>query len=433
MSLDPARPDDPGPAEPQGPASTGAALPYDQGPPAPVPPSGLAGALNPPADQPVVTRDLHPGGGTADSPWPMAPVEPEPQAEAEIEAEARDQPQTQPDAEHTAPAASPRVRRVVPQRPVPPPTLPNGRPAMSPTGRQWVIGHGRQRAVITEIGATLRSYDVDGEPIVDGFGPEEFAPSGRGQVLAPWPNRLGDGRYEFAGQHAQAALDEPERRNAIHGLVRWAPWSAEAHAQNVIVLRCSLHPSPGYPFCLAMRIEYRLGRDGLSVTTTATNEGTLTLPLGLGFHPYLTAGTDTVDTAMLQLPGRARLVLDDRALPTGESVAVAGTPYDFTLGRAIGDLHMDVAFTDLAREADGRAWACLAGPAGERGVNLWMDDRFTHLMCFTGDTLGDPARRRRSVAIEPMTCGPDAFRTGRNLVVLGSGQEWEATWGLQPR
>jgi galactose mutarotase-like enzyme len=252
-------------------------------------------------------------------------------------------------------------------------------------------------------------------------------------VLAPWPNRLGDGRYEFGGIAAQAALDEPERANAIHGLVRWRPWQVEAHAQNVVVLQCALNPTPGYPFSLRLQIEYRLGREGLSVATTATNEGVDTLPFGLGFHPYLTAGTDTVDSAMLQLPATARLVLDDRALPTGEAQPVAGTEYDFTIGRAIGPTRMDTAFTELRREPDGRAWACLSGPAGEGGVNLWMDDRFNHIMCYTGDTLPDPARRRRAVAIEPMTCPPDAFRSGRSLVVLEPGQQWESMWGLQPR
>lgn len=319
------------------------------------------------------------------------------------------------------------------------PTDPRGFPAraaarpMSATGRQWTIGHGRQLAVVTEVGATLRAYDVDGRPVVDGFGPDEFAPSGRGQVLAPWPNRLGDGRYTFAGREGRAALDDPDRANAIHGLVRWLPWRAEAHAQNMVVLHLDVHPTPGYPFCLALRIEYRLGREGLSVTTTGTNAGTVTLPLGLGFHPYLTAGTDTIDAAMLQLPARAELVLDERGLPTGEVRPVAGTDHDFTLGHAVGDVRMDAAFTDLAREPDGRAWACLSGPGGEGGVNLWMDDRFTHLMCFTGDTIADVARRRRSIALEPMTCGPDAFRTQRSLVVLEPGQEWQASWGLQPR
>jgi aldose 1-epimerase len=304
---------------------------------------------------------------------------------------------------------------------------------MSPTGRQWTIGHGRQLAVITEIGATLRSYEVGGQEVIDGFGADQWAHSGRGQVLAPWPNRIGDGRYEFGGVLAQAALDEPKLGNAIHGLVRWLPFQAEAHAQNVVVLQCALHPSPGYPFRLRVRVEYRLGREGLSVLTTATNEGPDTLPFGLGFHPYLTAGTETVDTSMLQLPAAARVVLDDRSLPTGEVQPVAGTEYDFSIGRAIGPTRMDTCFTELRRESDGRAWACLSGPAGEGGVNLWVDDRFGYLMCYTGDTLPDEGRRRRSVALEPMSCPPDAFRSGKSLVVLEEGQQWEASWGLQPR
>ncbi len=97
----------------------------------------------------------------------------------------------------------------------------------SPTGQQWRIGHGRHEVVVCEVGATLRSYKVGDTQVLDGFGPDEWSHTGRGQVLAPWPNRLADGRYEFNGVRAQAALDEPERRNAIHGLVRWLPWTLQ--------------------------------------------------------------------------------------------------------------------------------------------------------------------------------------------------------------
>lgn len=304
---------------------------------------------------------------------------------------------------------------------------------MSPTGEQWVIGHGRQQLVVTEVGATVRSYTLDGRDVIDGFGPGEWSHSGRGQVLAPWPNRLGGGRYEFSGLQAQAALDEPEHENAIHGLVRWLPWRVEAHAQNVIALVCPVHPTPGYPFSLDLRIEYRLGREGLSVTTTAANPGDVTLPFGLGFHPYLAVGTERVDAALLRLPATERLVLDARGLPTGEVQPVIGTEYDFTAGRPIGPTRMDTAFTGLRRDADGLAWASLDDPGTEHGVALWVDDRFGYLMCYTGDTLDDPARRRTSVAIEPMTCQPDAFRSGRDLVVLEPGQHWEGSWGLRPR
>ena len=255
---------------------------------------------------------------------------------------------------------------------------------------------------------------------------------GRGQVLAPWPNRLGDGRYRFGDLEAQAALDEPERNNAIHGIVRWHPWDLEVKAQNLVAARCHLFPTPGYPFNLELRVEYRLGRDGLAVTTTATNVGRTTLPFGVGFHPYLQPATELIDTAVLELPAHERLVLDERGLPTGEVRSVSGTEYDFTERRAIGPTRLDTAFTGLARGRDRLAWAELADPAGVASTGVWLDEGFSYLMCYTGDTL-DEADRRKAVAIEPMTCPPDAFRSGRGLIILDPGQHWEGTWGIAPR
>ena len=139
----------------------------------------------------------------------------------------------------------------------------------SPTGQQWRIGHGRQEVVVCEVGATLRSYTVGTTRSSTASGPTSGPTAGRGQVLAPWPNRLADGRFEFNGERAQAALDEPERRNAIHGLVRWLPWTLQTRHQNQLSLRLQLHPSPGYPFSLLLELEYHVGRDGLTVTTTA--------------------------------------------------------------------------------------------------------------------------------------------------------------------
>jgi aldose 1-epimerase len=93
---------------------------------------------------------------------------------------------------------------------------------------------------------------------------------------------------------------------------------------------------------------------------------------------------------------------------------------------------MDTTFTALQRDTEGFAWASLRHPDGQRSVDLWVDEHYGYLVCFTGDTLPDDARRR-GVAIEPMSCPPDALRSGTDLVVLESGQYWLATWGLQPR
>jgi len=298
------------------------------------------------------------------------------------------------------------------------------------TGDQWVLGHGHQRVVVTEVGATLRSFTVSDRPVIDGFEADEWCHGSRGQVLAPWPNRLGDGRYRFGGIDAQAPLDEPERRNAIHGLVRWMPWRMVGRAQNRVTLACVVHPTPGYPFTLGLQVEYRLGRDGLTVATEAENQGDDPLPFGLGFHPYLSVDGASVDMARLTVPAGQRLVTDDRGLPTGRA-AVTGTEFDFTGGRIIGTSRLDTGYTELRRDADGTARVRLetSGPAG-RTTTLWADERFPYLMIYTGDTLADPIRRRKAVAVEPMTCPPDALRTGTDLIVLAPGETWRGLWGI---
>lgn len=303
----------------------------------------------------------------------------------------------------------------------------------SPTGQQWRIGHGRQEIVVCEVGATLRTYSVGAHPVIDGFGPDEWSHSGRGQVLAPWPNRLADGRYEFNGVRAQAALDEPERRNAIHGLVRWLPWTLQTRHQNQLSLRLQLHPSPGYPFSLLLEIEYHVGREGLTVTTKAQSLDEGSIPFGLGFHPYLTAGPETVDGAILHVPAHHTLELDDRGLPTGVLTPVEGSERDFTTSRFVGPAVLDTAFTSLERDADGRARASLDAPGGVTGATLWVDPGFPYLMVYTGDTLPEVTRRRRAVALEPMTCPPNALRTGTDVIDLRPGQEWTARWGIVPR
>jgi len=195
-------------------------------------------------------------------------------------------------------------------------------PTILPTGEQWAIAHGRQQVIVTEVGATLRSYRVGDDEMLDGFGANEWSESGRGQVLAPWPNRLGDGRYEFGGIAAQAPLNEPELGNAIHGLVRWLPWRCEVLAQNVMVVRCTIWPTPAYPFLASLGLEYRLGREGLAVTATVRNEGSVALPFGLGSTP--TCGSGPIGGHRHPArPARQRLVLDARSLPTGEARPVA--------------------------------------------------------------------------------------------------------------
>lgn len=294
-----------------------------------------------------------------------------------------------------------------------------------PSGEQFEIAFGEQRAVAVEVGAGLRAYSVDGEDVIDGYDADEMAAGGRGQVLAPWPNRLQDGSYEFDGRLHQLPLNEQEHSNAIHGLVRWAGWQVREREPHRVVLGHVLHSQPGYPFELGLEVEYALSAKGLTVRTTATNTGVSKCPYGSGMHPYLTLGPETINDVLLAVPARTALRSDDRGIPIG-TVAVAGTELDFRSPRRIGRTKLDHGYTDLERDGAGVAHVTVEADDGSRRT-LWVDEAYPFLMVFTGDI---PAVQRRGLAVEPMTCPPNAFRSGDALVILEPGDSHTALWGL---
>jgi len=300
------------------------------------------------------------------------------------------------------------------------------------SGQQFQISAGPYRATVTGLGAGLRELLFRDEPVILGHEADELPPAAAGQLLAPWPNRIDGGRYAFNGAEFQLPLTEPARGNAIHGLTCWTTWTAVSHEAGSVLLRSAPHGHQGYPFCLEIEAGYRVHPDGgLHVAITAHNRGSHAAPYGTGSHPYLTVGASSVDGCELTLPAASWLPADDRGIPSGPPVPVEGTPYDFRRARMIGTTKLDHALTGLERNGDGRAWAHLtpAGGAGAR-VSLWAGEGYRWLQVFTGDPLG-PDRRRKALAVEPMTCPPNAFVTGDDLLVLQPGEAVKHTWGIQ--
>ncbi len=300
---------------------------------------------------------------------------------------------------------------------------------VAPSGEQFEISFGSQRATIVEVGGGVRAYADGARDVLDPYPLERICDGAHGAVLIPWPNRLRDGSYEFDGERFQLALTEPERRNAIHGLVRWANWRARVHEPARVVVDVSLHPQPGYPFQLDVSVEYSLGEEGLVVVTTATNTGERPCPFGAGQHPYLSAGGAQLDDCTLELPVETVITTDaERSLPVGRE-PVAGGALDFREARAIGSIAIDSPFEDLRRDHDGLARTRLAAPDG-RTVELWVDRSYPLLEVYSGDTLA-PERRRRGLGLEPMTCPPDAFRSGERLIRLEPGESARLAWGAR--
>jgi len=241
-----------------------------------------------------------------------------------------------------------------------------------PSGEQFELRHGSQRIVVTEVGAGLREW----AGVLDGYPVTERASAGRGQVLMPWPNRLTDGTYEWDGETQRVPLDEPPV--AIHGLVRWANWTCVERSEARVALEHVLHPRPGYPFALRLRVEYAFGSEGLTVRDVVENLGDRAAPFGAGHHPYVARPADDVVGKGVQRDDTERF---------GGEIAIAD-------------------------------------------VTVWGDEHWKWVQLYTGDTRPDVARR--SIAVEPMTCRKEAFRTGEDVIRLEPGDVFDARWGIAP-
>jgi aldose 1-epimerase len=306
---------------------------------------------------------------------------------------------------------------------------------LAPSGRQLELTHADSVVTVVEVGGGLRDYRVGGVAVLDGYPVDAMAPHSAGQLLVPWPNRIAGGRYEWAGKTQQLPISEVKTGNASHGLARWSAWELERTGPAAATASFVVRAQTGYPFTVAVRAAYELGDDGLTVTMTATNLSAGPAPVGMGAHPYLFVpgpggGPVRADDVTLTLPAERVLLVDDRLIPT-EARAVADGPFDFRAARPVGPLAVDHCFAGLRRDPDGRARVVLAGPAGGGSVTVWMDEAWDYVQVFTGDSLS-PQERRRSVAVEPLTCPADAFNSGDGLRVLAPGESFGGSWGISP-
>ncbi len=314
--------------------------------------------------------------------------------------------------------------------------------ATSPTGEQWELTSGRVRAHVVEVGGGLRSLTVDGTDVVAGYPESAMAPSGRGQLLVPWPNRVRDGRYAFAGREHELPITERATGNASHGLVRWAPFRPTERDDDRVVLVHTLHPQPGYPWALEVRVAWQVDERGLTCTTRLTNVGDATAPVGYGAHPYLALGSTPAAEARLTVPGdRVVLVDEERLLPTGThdvgEVPLSGSAspggFDLRGGEPLGERAIDNAYTGLTRGPDG-CWTVTLEADG-RTVDLWGGPGLDWVQVFTGrsDPAALPPGQPAGIAVEPLSCPPDAFGSGEGLVSLEPGAAWSAQWGIEVR
>ncbi|MDD7961482.1 aldose 1-epimerase family protein [Microbacterium thalli] len=308
---------------------------------------------------------------------------------------------------------------------------------MAASGTSYVLRAGEAEAIIASVGASLRSYRVDGRDLVVPYGEDEVRPGYRGATLAPWPNRVVDGEYEVAGTRYKLALTEPQRHHALHGLVAWLDFDAVVVAADHVTLAATVVAQTAYPWTMRVETTYRLGADGLTQTVRATNESADAAPFGTGPHPYLVAGASPLDEWTLELPAdRVLEVTPDRLAPIALADVAGSERFDFREPRTLGAVEIDHAFTDVSRSASGEATVRVTDPAGT-GVAISWGEACAWVQVHTADLPGGPAQpgHRAGLAVEPMTCAPDAFNASRydydaGLIFIQPGASSEASWRI---
>ena len=281
----------------------------------------------------------------------------------------------------------------------------------SASGREVILSAGDYEARIVTVGAGLAGLTYRGHDLVIPHRVDELPPGYLGKVLMPWPNRVAGSTYSWEGVSYHLPVDEPAFGTALHGFVAFQEWDIVEVDTSCVLLRTLIPARYSYPWTLAATARYSLDAEsGLDVELSATNIGTGTAPFGAGFHPYLAIDDTRTDDLELENPASIIYEADASMIPVAAH-DVADFGLDFRSPARIGASQLDHAFAGLPEGT----WAVtLRDPTSGVGVSLSSDARW--LQVYSADYIG-----RVGVAVEPMTCPPDAFNSGTDVVALEPG------------
>lgn len=300
-----------------------------------------------------------------------------------------------------------------------------------PTGEQYRLhhdgSHGPVEAIITEVSASLRSLTVDGHALVPGYDEDRLPPFGHGIILAPWPNRVRDGRWMLDGAAQQLDITEVDKNNAIHGLLRNTSYRLVERTDDSVTLGAAVVPQHGWPFRLWTTVTYRLTGNGVRVTHEVTNQGAQAAPYATGAHPFIAVGDHDVETLTITSRTVDHVMVDERLNPVGMEPS-AGTRFDLAVGPRVSDLELDDAWR-VGRDDDGVIRTVLAAPDGTE-TEVWQDGGWEWLQVFITRIFPGPDGPRTAIAVEPMTAPADALNSGFGLRWIAPGESWAGHWGI---
>lgn len=283
--------------------------------------------------------------------------------------------------------------------------------------------------------------------------------------LGPWANRLDETAFYANGRKYSFDMELGNVRGAIpiHGFLstsdRWQVVELRADATAAwLTSRLEFYREPAWmkqwPFAHTVDMTYRLEAGTLEVLTSIHNLSAEPMPVAIGYHPYLTLTDSRREEWTIAVPARLRWLLAPTKLPTGETEPADGLFPD-RHAAALDDYNLDDVFSDLERDAGGRATVSVRGKSQRidvvlgpryRSVVLWAphpantgrgSQAFSPPAQPARSAAGQAAPDRNFICIEPMA----GITNGINLAHRGlypemqsvpPGGTWRESFWVKP-
>ncbi len=197
--------------------------------------------------------------------------------------------------------------------------------------------------------------------------------------LSPWANRLDEQAFYANGKRYAFDMELGNVTGAIpiHGFMsrtdQWQVVEAKADGKSAwVTSRLDAYKQPTWmkqwPFAHTIEMTYRLQDGTLETHTKVTNMASEPMPVSLGYHPYFQLTDSPREEWVVTVPAKTRWLLNYQKVPTGETES---SDKFFPGGKGtLKDYNLDDVFSDLNRDAQGRATVTVKGRKQQLDVSL---------------------------------------------------------------
>ncbi|MDR3116942.1 MAG: hypothetical protein LBT91_03855 [Bifidobacteriaceae bacterium] len=274
---------------------------------------------------------------------------------------------------------------------------------------------------IASIGSSIRKYTIDNLDIVTPYEADTIPEFFQGQVLFPWANRLQDGQYDFEGNKIQTGINEIDKNNQLHSLSPFYSFRLINKKNDLIELGLHLPPQKGYPFNVEVKIEYKFINDKLNITSQIKNLGLSNAPFMMGWHPWFSV-RGNMDNAFLEFEAQYYIKTNERLISQAE-ISVP-EKFNFSQKKSLKNIALDDAFLDVKNNT-------IKLTGADKHITIIKADKSYKAWQICNADFAVGKNYKFGVAIEPMTAYANAFKTGKNLIILKPKQKLKNSWSVK--